>query len=76
MFPDKRYELVKLIAGKAAFFESVQAEIQQMKIDISEDDLELYGKYKAKINVKENDTMLGDTVIIHTKTKTYTMIMR
>ncbi len=33
-----------------------------------------------KINVKENDTMLGDTVIIHTKTetatKTYTIIMR
>ena len=38
VFPEKRYELVKLIAGKAAFFESVQAEIQQMKIDISEDD--------------------------------------
>lgn len=38
VFPEKRYEFVKLIAGKAAFFESVQAEIQQMKIDISEDD--------------------------------------
>ncbi len=38
VFPEKRYELVKLIAGKAAFFESVQAEIQQMKIDISEED--------------------------------------
>ncbi|MBQ7302180.1 MAG: KilA-N domain-containing protein [Clostridia bacterium] len=38
VFPEKRYELVKLIAGKSAFFESVQAEIQQMKIDISEDD--------------------------------------
>ena len=34
----KRYELVKLIAGKAAFFESVQDEIKQMKLDISEDD--------------------------------------
>ncbi len=38
VFPDKRYELVKLIAGKAAFFESVQSEIKQMEIDISEDD--------------------------------------
>ena len=33
VFPEKRYELVKLIAGKAAFFESVQGEIKQMKID-------------------------------------------
>lgn len=38
VFPEKRYELVKLIAGKAAFFESVQDEIKQMEIDISEDD--------------------------------------
>lgn len=36
VFPEKRYELVKLISGKAAFFESVQGEIQQMKIDKSE----------------------------------------
>ena len=38
VFPEKRYELVKLIAGKAGFFESVQCEIQQMKIDKPEDD--------------------------------------
>lgn len=38
LFPEKRYELVKVIAGKAAFFETIQREIKQMKIDISEDD--------------------------------------
>lgn len=38
VFPEKRYELIKLITGKTAFFESVQDEIQQMKINISEDD--------------------------------------
>ncbi len=38
VFPEKRYELVKLIAGKVAFFELVQGEIQQMKIDNSEED--------------------------------------
>ncbi len=38
IFPEKRYELVKLIAGKAAFFESLQTEIQQMKISKSEED--------------------------------------
>ena len=37
VFPEKRYELVKLLAGKAAFFESVQGEIQQMKIDKPEE---------------------------------------
>lgn len=29
-----------------------------------------------KINVIENDTMLGDTVIIHTKTNAYTLVIR
>ena len=38
VFPKKRYELVKLIAGKAAFFESVKDEINQMKIERSEED--------------------------------------
>ena len=38
VFPKKRYELVKLIAGKAAFFESVQGEINQMKIERPEED--------------------------------------
>lgn len=38
VFPEKRYELVKLIAGKAAFFESVQGEIKQMKIDKPQED--------------------------------------
>ena len=37
VFPEKRYELVKLIAGKTAFFESVQTEIQQMKIEGSKE---------------------------------------
>ena len=32
VFPEKRYELVKLIAGKAAFFETIQGEIKQMKV--------------------------------------------
>lgn len=35
VFPEKRYELVKLIAGKAAFFETIQGEIKQMKVDPS-----------------------------------------
>jgi len=35
---EKRYELVKVIAGKAAFFESLQCEIQQMKIERTEED--------------------------------------
>ena len=38
VFPEKRYELVKLIAGKAAFFESVQGEIKQMKTDKPQED--------------------------------------
>ncbi len=38
VFPKKRYELVKLIAGKAAFFESVRDEIKQMKIERPEED--------------------------------------
>ena len=38
VFPEKRYELVKLIAGKAAFFESVRDEIKQMKIERLEED--------------------------------------
>ncbi len=38
VFPKKRYELVKLIAGKAAFFESVKDEIKQMKIEMPEED--------------------------------------
>lgn len=38
VFPKKRYELVKLIAGKAAFFESVKDEIKQMKIDKLQED--------------------------------------
>lgn len=33
VFPKKRYELVKLIAGKSAFFEAVQGEIKQMKVN-------------------------------------------
>ena len=37
VFPEKRYELVKLIAGKAAFFEAVQHEIAQIKVKTSED---------------------------------------
>ena len=37
VFPEKRYELVKLIAGKAAFFETVQNEIAQIKVKTSED---------------------------------------
>lgn len=38
VFPEKRYELVKLIAAKAAFFESVKDEIKQMKIDKPQED--------------------------------------
>lgn len=38
VFPKKRYELVKLIAGKAAFFELVRHEIKQMKIERPEED--------------------------------------
>ena len=37
VFPEKRYELVKLIAGKVAFFEAVQHEIAQIKVKTSED---------------------------------------
>lgn len=37
VFPEKRYELVKLIAGKVAFFEAVQHEITQIKVKTSED---------------------------------------
>lgn len=37
VFPEKRYELIKLIAGKAAFFEAVQREITQIKVKSSED---------------------------------------
>lgn len=37
VFPEKRYELVKLIAGKVAFFETVQREIAQIKVKASED---------------------------------------
>ena len=37
VFPEKRYELVKLIAGKVAFFETVQHEIAQIKVKTSED---------------------------------------
>lgn len=36
VFPEKRYELVKLIAGKSAFFETVQYEIAQIKVKTSE----------------------------------------
>lgn len=32
IFPEKRYELIKVIAGKAAFFETIQGEIKQMKV--------------------------------------------
>ena len=38
VFPKKRYELVKFIAGKAAFFELVRDEIKQMKIERPEGD--------------------------------------
>ena len=38
VFPEKRYELVKLIAGKAVFFEAVRDEIKQMKIERPEED--------------------------------------
>ncbi len=37
VFPEKRYELVKLIAGKVAFFETVQREITQIKLKEPED---------------------------------------
>ena len=37
VFPKKRYELVKLIAGMVAFFEAVQHEITQIKVTTSED---------------------------------------
>lgn len=37
VFPEKRYELVKLIASKATLFESVQGEIRQMKKEKSEE---------------------------------------
>lgn len=37
VFPEKRYELVKSIAGKAAFFETVQREITQIKVKALED---------------------------------------
>lgn len=38
VFPEKRYEFVKVISGKTAFFESVQGEIQQMKINNPQED--------------------------------------
>lgn len=36
VFPEKRYELVKVISGKAAFFETIQDEIRQMKLNFFE----------------------------------------
>ena len=36
VFPEKRYELIKVISGKAAFFETIQDEIKQMKVDFTE----------------------------------------
>ena len=39
VFPEKRYELVKVISGKAAFLkQSKGGKIKQMRINISEDD--------------------------------------
>ena len=38
VFPEKRYELVKVIAGKAAFFETIQGEITQMKVNEPKED--------------------------------------
>lgn len=38
VFPEKRYELVKLISGKAAFFETIHGEIKQMKVNRAEED--------------------------------------
>ena len=31
VFPKRRYELIKLISGKAAFLESIQKELEELK---------------------------------------------